>query len=162
MEPTRCLKVCFIGVPSVGKTSIIQRLAGRAFNDSEDPTLGEEITEVNHEGTLFRIYDAPGESNYKDMTQTFFKGAEVVIVVADTSSEKCCSDVTSVLESSVGSIKKPESVKFLVIANKIDISKGTEELKALAEEEECEYFETSAKENTGISEVFTHLTTLFQ
>lgn len=81
-------KTLIIGDSAVGKTSIIHQLTKHAMLPHSSPTLGLEFGMKNYsldqEGAkknlLLQLWDTAGSEQYSSLTDSFFKGAHVVVM----------------------------------------------------------------------------------
>ena len=162
-------KVLIIGDSNVGKTSILFRYVFDKFDDQSMPTLGagfktKEVAIKNKLGQEERVklnlWDTAGQEKFDSLTKMYFKGAEGAIIVYDVtcelSFEKAQKWVRDLAEQELS--EQAPILKFLV-GNKCDmveqkevsISKGSEYAKKIGA---TSFAEISAKENTGITELF--------
>lgn len=88
-------KVIIIGDSGVGKTNFITRFCENSFKDSYVATIGVDfkIKSVSVENKKYRlqIWDTAGQERFKNITQTYYKGAAGIILtfsIADQSSFK--------------------------------------------------------------------------
>jgi Ras-related protein Rab-8A len=77
-------KVIIIGDSGVGKTNIITRFCENNFKDSYVATIGVDfkiktITVGNRKYKL-QIWDTAGQERFKNITQTYYKGAAGIIL----------------------------------------------------------------------------------
>ena len=90
-------KVVMVGDICVGKTSIICRFTENKFNDSYDvtilfnqPTIGLDffVKDVNFKGASikFQIWDSAGQERYKSLIPSYVKGASIIFIIFDLSS----------------------------------------------------------------------------
>ena len=78
------LKILIIGDSGVGKTNLLTRYCDDGFKDSYVATIGIDfkIKPVYIDGTCIRlqIWDTAGQERFKNITNTFYKGAAGVII----------------------------------------------------------------------------------
>jgi Rab family protein len=85
------IKVVLLGDSGVGNTSLVaQYLSGRV-PDSVNPTVGAEFAtkHVVEEGRQFEllIWDTTGQEVYRGLAPMYYRGALIVIVVFDVTSD---------------------------------------------------------------------------
>ncbi len=147
-------KVCIVGNPSVGKTCLLKRLINDAFNPDEPSSTAEEKYEW---GDLV-IHDRPGEDGHAVVTQTFFKGADAVIVAYGADDGSSYEDVEKHIENAIGGVKDPEALVLAIVATKTDkASDNVDAGRELATTEEAVFGATSASTGEGVKEFFTEL-----
>jgi Ras-related protein Rab-8A len=79
------LKVIIIGDSGVGKTNILTRYCEGIFKDSYVATIGVDfkvkIVDVGGRKVKLQIWDTAGQERFKNITQTYYKGAAGIILV---------------------------------------------------------------------------------
>lgn len=78
------LKILVIGDSGVGKTNLITRYCSNSYKDSYVATIGIDFKIkkfVFHNLSLrLQIWDTAGQERFKNITNTFYKGAAGIIV----------------------------------------------------------------------------------
>ncbi|MHA1784122.1 MAG: Rab family GTPase [Candidatus Helarchaeota archaeon] len=162
-------KVCLIGYPAVGKTTLILRYVDDAFRELYKPTVNVQITtkEVKFGKDVIRLslWDIAGQesrqfSNIKLM-RTFFQKADAFIVMYDITNKESFSKGVPLwykkfLEST--SVDKNNLKIGLLIGNKIDLAREREIPTSwgvkLAEKLETGFTEVSAQTGENVNEAF--------
>ena len=156
------LPLMLLGDGQVGKTSLILRLTGNEFNDSQLTTVGKEsyIYQVNLHGyqLKMKIWDTAGQERFKSMSVQVIKNSDAVILVYaidERNSFIALDQWLSKLNDTIDISKKP----IIIIGNKSDIENEKrvvtyEEGKKYAEDKGYHFYETSAKNNVNIEEAF--------
>ena len=91
-------KVCLLGDPSVGKTSLIQRYVLNEFSEDYLPTIGTKVTkkvlQLEFEpkrpqsvNLSMLIFDILGQLKFQNMQRPYFQGAEGALIVCDLTRE---------------------------------------------------------------------------
>lgn len=79
------LKVIIIGDSGVGKTNILTRYCEGIFKESYVATIGVDfkIKLIQHgdKKVKLQIWDTAGQERFKNITQTYYKGAAGIILV---------------------------------------------------------------------------------
>jgi Ras-related protein Rab-8A len=77
--------VIIIGDSGVGKTNILTRYSEGIFKDSYVATIGVDfkvkIIDVEGRKAKLQIWDTAGQERFKNITQTYYKGAAGIILV---------------------------------------------------------------------------------
>ena len=168
MIPLQPKKVIIIGDSNVGKTSILFRYVYGQFDDMSLPTLGagfktKDITWTDsrdvEQSVRVQIWDTAGQEKFDALTKMYFKNSDAAIIVYDVTNEfsfekarKWVSDLKEIEQT-----EHSQVLKFLV-GNKIDMTE--EQVIGMAQGSEyaskigASFFEVSAKENTGIKNLF--------
>jgi len=154
------LPLMLLGDGQVGKTSLILKLTGNIFNDSQLTTVGKEsyIYQVNMHGydLKMKIWDTAGQERFKSMSIQVIKNSDAVILVYainDINSFNSLDMWLSKLNDATDLSKKP----IIIVGNKSDVNDrkiSYEEGKKYAESKGYNFYETSAKSGEHIEEAF--------
>lgn len=148
------VKIVFLGSPSVGKTSILNRWICGDYNDRVSPTIAaaniqKDVVVKGYEYTVV-VCDTAGEERYQSLCGNYVRDANSVIIVASydlpNSIEAIPIWVNLVYEIC------PESTPIIVAKNKKDLA--TEE-DTNQEINGLPLFHTSAKTGEGVEILFT-------
>lgn len=86
------IKVIFLGESSVGKSSIIQQLIEKAFNENIPNTIGTAFTNkeyiINNKKLVLHIWDTCGQERFMAMAKMYYKDANVILLVMDCLSDE--------------------------------------------------------------------------
>ena len=81
-----------VGESSVGKTSIIRYFVERKFEHTMAQTQGFDYIKkkyvIDDEEVTFNIRDTAGQERYRGISSTYYKGANIAILVYDITSFK--------------------------------------------------------------------------
>lgn len=163
MNDNENLKILIVGDSSVGKTCIFRRFSENYFEENFIATIGLDYSnkeiEIEYEGSRCKvnitIWDTAGQERFRAITKNYYKGAHGILLVYDATERKTFEN----LNIWIASIRENTNSNIIVmlIANKIDAPNKvvkTAEGETLAKQIGCEFWETSAKTNTKITEVF--------
>ena len=156
----KSIKVVVLGETSVGKSSIVLRLTNQQFSDFQESTIGaafltKKIQRDNITVNL-EIWDTAGQERYHSLAPMYYRGARWAVVVYDmtnyNSFTKAKSWVDEIQNAGI------TNLNITLAANKCDKEiKRTvsyDEGKEYADLQGLFYFETSAKTNQNITELF--------
>ena len=160
------ISISIFGETAVGKTCICSTFLGLEFRGEHLTTVGIEKmsssikTEDGVELKL-KLWDTAGQERFKSVSVKNLRYSQAAIVVFDLTEKESFEKVTDRLkEIREFSDKMPVGL----FGNKSDlIDKRVvtqEEINDLCKEENLVYFETSAKNNTGIKEGFSKVATM--
>lgn len=168
-------KVVLLGESAVGKSSVALRFARDEFLINQETTVGAAFLSCvvaipNASGAAgapsraikLEIWDTAGQERYRSLAPIYYRGACGALVVYDiTSSESFKRAQTWIKELRANA---DPTLVIILVGNKKDLESlrqvSYEDGRALAAEEEVAgFFETSAKDNYCIQEVFTDLAT---
>ena len=175
-------KVCVIGDPAVGKSSLVRRYVLGDFTDGRRPTVGAEVSTRGQfvdlrdigltlsklaEGAQVEwpptfhldmiVWDIMGTHRMPDeVRKAYFESARGILAVADTSR----AETLVHLDAWIAAAKREAGdVPVVVAINKADLAPHADEAsaEALAEAHEAPLFHTSAKTNEKVEKAFRNL-----
>lgn len=86
------LKLIIIGDCGVGKTNILMRYCENTFKLNYVSTIGVDFKvrsmQVGDTRLKFQIWDTAGQERYRNITQTYYKGAAGIILTYSVAEEK--------------------------------------------------------------------------
>ena len=153
-------KVLLIGNSDVGKSSLILRYVDQIWNDVFVPTIGVDFKvksiEVDKKLVKMQIWDTAGQERFRNVISSYFKGAHGILLIYDITSRESFKE----LENWLGEVERHASSQVLkiLIGNKCDLEEKRaiqkDEGEAFAMRNGMQFIETSAKNNTNVSEAF--------
>ena len=152
--------IILLGNPSVGKTSIFQRLSKDIYRDNHFPTIGFDIStyyfKYKNKKYELIINDIAGQEKYGALTKTILKKKDGVLFIYDITNKKSFEDLEAWFDFYQSENKK---VAGLLIGNKCDCKPKINKEKAekFAEEHGLRYIETSAKLDKNIKKAIVYL-----
>ncbi len=160
-------KMLILGLQTVGKTSIINRLNSNSFNNNIKPTLGTQIVKSVIDKFNFRIYDVGGQEKLR---KTWFKSPppNAIIFVFDCSTDskqekEAKFEFDRMIEtyfSKKSTQKLPKNTPILILGNKVDLKEdfSIKHLEKILKIKKMginyKIVLCSALKNTGIEESF--------
>ncbi|GAB4308084.1 MAG: hypothetical protein Kow0069_06030 [Promethearchaeota archaeon] len=83
--PATTAKISFVGLPAVGKTTLLKLLTGRTIDGTYVPTQGFDLGRVRFGRHVIRAWDFGGQKKFvKVHLEQFVYGSDVVFVVTDS------------------------------------------------------------------------------
>ena len=170
-------KLLLIGNSSVGKSSLLFRFVENVWDDNFVPTIGVDFVrniyfiylyilqklktlEVNGKKVKLQIWDTAGQERFKNITASYYRGGNGVLVVYDITDRDSFENLNSWLIEIEKNANK--NVYKLLIGNKCDLEdkrKVTyQEGKDFATSNGMQFIETSAKNDTKVKDAFELLT----
>ena len=155
-------KIIIIGNSNVGKTSIINRFTDKEFKDKHLATLGCDFhmktIMINEKMIKIQIWDTAGMEKYQSITKSYYRGAQACLIVFDITNRESFESIENWIEN-FNKFCNPNIEKIiLLIGNKCDLGIDRkisyEEAENYSRVNNLLYYETSAKDDINIHEVF--------
>jgi len=162
-EYDHLFKLLIIGDSGVGKSSLLLRFADNTFSGSYITTIGVDFKirtiDVNGEQVKLQIWDTAGQERFRTITSTYYRGTHGVIVVYDVQSAESFVNVKRWLHEIE---QNCDSVNRILVGNKDDSPDKkvveTTDAQNFADQIKVTLFETSAKDNKNVEEMFAEIT----
>ncbi|XP_055304175.1 ras-related protein Rab-21 [Sitodiplosis mosellana] len=159
-------KVVLLGEGAVGKTSLVLRYVEDTFNPSHITTLQASFLnkKINVDGKAVRlsIWDTAGQEKFHALGPIYYRSSNGAILVYDITDE----DSFQKVKNWVKELKKMlgSEIVLTIVGNKIDLNKDRtvpfETAEGYAQSVGAMHFETSAKNNVGVEDLFLGLTNM--
>ena len=157
-------KLLLIGNSSVGKSSLLVRFVDDVWEENFVPTIGVDFKlktlDVNGKKVKLQIWDTAGQERFKNITASYYRGGNGVLVVYDITDRDSFENLNSWLIEIEKNASK--NVYKLLIGNKSDLEdkrKVTyQEGKDFATSNGMQFIETSAKTDSKVKDAFELLT----
>ena len=154
-------KIILLGDQSVGKTSIIVRFCDDDYNGDGIATVGidakTKYLKRNGKKIELKIWDTAGQEKFRSIAKNYYKGVDGILLVFDKSKKKTYNNIRKWYNEIKQSVDI-EQVAIIIVGNKSDIKESEVDMETANElftnQNNLQYFETSAKLNTNISETF--------
>jgi len=152
-------KIIIIGDAGVGKTCLLLRYCDDNFLTSHLPTIGIDFkmktVQIDNKTVRMQVWDTAGQERFKTITQTYFKSAQGVVLAYAVNDR----DSFKNLEDWINQVRKftTPDVSIVLVGNKSDMpdrAVSYDEGKALADQNNFHFFETSTKDDTNIKPLF--------
>ncbi|ESO00650.1 hypothetical protein HELRODRAFT_82945 [Helobdella robusta] len=164
-EYDHLFKLLIIGDSGVGKSSLLVRFADNTFTGSFITTIGVDFKIrtiiVNNERVKLQIWDTAGQERFRTITSTYYRGTHGVLVVYDVTSGETFANIKRWLQEID---QNCDVVNRILVGNKDDNPDkkvvSTEDAQAFADQIGIKLFETSAKDNKNVEEMFMAITEL--
>ena len=160
------VKVVLLGDQSVGKSSISQRYFKNIFTGTHVATVGgaylqQKVVLNNGVAIKLHLWDTGGQERFRSMTNLYYRDANAAILTYDITNEQSFTSLDFWLKELKYKIDN-EGMVLCLAGNKCDV--GDEERKVdyerakkFAEENNMMFYETSAKNDVGIKDLFNGL-----
>ncbi len=161
-------KICLLGDPAVGKTSLIVKFVHDIFKADYLSTIGTKVTKKDIElmsqktgkryKITFNIWDVEGKETFSSVFASYYRGAKGALFVCDLTRRDTFENLPywiSKFKDTVG--ERP----FIILTNKSDLKHKAqfkfEEVTKLAAEYNAKHYATSAKTGKNVQVTFNHL-----
>lgn len=156
-------KIVLLGDQNVGKSSIAQRFCKNLFTGQYVVTIGGAYLQqkmVLSNGTVikFHIWDTGGQERFRSMASLYYQDAAAAILTYDVTNEKTFESLNYWIDELKNKIDQDKIVLCLA-GNKCDREGNDKKVqsstaKQLADNNKMIFYETSAKTDVGIKELF--------
>jgi Ras-related protein Rab-1A len=160
MEYDYLFKIIIIGDSGIGKSAILYRFADDAYNESYISTIGVDFKIktilINGKIIKLQIWDTAGQERFRTITTSYYRGSHMIFLCYDITDRQTFLNV----EEWIKEIKKyaNHNVKVILCGTKSDLKIkrqiSYEEGKILADKYNFGFYETSAKNDIGVTELF--------
>jgi small GTP-binding protein len=164
-------KVCMLGDPAVGKTSLIRRYVYDTFDDAYLTTIGAKVTKktlkigrteppIDIMLTML-IWDIAGQEKFSSVHELYYKGTDGMFLVSDVTKKETIDNMSKWRDIIFRITDKTPAVCML---NKTDLApgdtiEGDDRIKRVSSIMDLPALYTSAKTGTGTEKAFTLLGT---
>lgn len=157
-------KIVLLGEGCVGKTSCVLRYVEDAFNDKHLTTLQASFLnkKLNIRGKRvnLNIWDTAGQERFHALGPIYYRDADGAVLVYDITD----TDSFGKVKKWVKELRKmlgAENISLVIAGNKTDLEKqrqvDADTAREYAQSVDASHFDTSAKLNRGIEEMFLEL-----
>ncbi|CAG9767709.1 unnamed protein product [Ceutorhynchus assimilis] len=158
-------KLLIIGDSGVGKSSLLLRFADNTFTGSYITTIGVDFkiktVTIDGQKVKLQIWDTAGQERFRTITSTYYRGTHGVVIVYDVTNGETFANVKRWLHEID---QNCEVVNRVLVGNKNDTPDRkvvlTEDAQRFADTMNIKLFETSAKDNINVEDMFMSITRL--
>ncbi|KAM7371740.1 hypothetical protein PAMP_008950 [Pampus punctatissimus] len=171
-KPKNCHRIVVLGAPKVGKTNMLQRFLGEDFQEQYEPTSEDfhrKLFHIGGEAYQIDLLDAAGERDFPAKRRLSILTGDIFLLVFSVDDKESFSEVCELLneikaaKTKLLKLKHPATVPAVICGNKVDLEAQRVVSRSEVEEmigEDFAFFETSAKDGTGLEGVFRTLASL--
>ncbi|KAL8094730.1 hypothetical protein AgCh_036302 [Apium graveolens] len=155
------IKLLLIGDSGVGKSCLLLRFSDGSFTTSFITTIGIDFKirtiELDGKRIKLQIWDTAGQERFRTITTAYYRGAMGILLVYDVTDESSFNNIRNWIRNIEQHAS--DNVNKILVGNKADMDESkravpTSKGQALADEYGIKFFETSAKTNMNVEEVF--------
>jgi small GTP-binding protein len=156
-------KIVIVGMTTVGKSSLVQRLVQGTFVEDNTATCGADFytysIPLDNETVRLQIWDTAGQERFRAISKQYFRNSVGAILVFDLTNLSSF-EALGLWLNDLQTHCLPNSY-VLLVGNKADLVQerqvGSHEIKEFADRNQLETVETSALNGKGVKEAFTRL-----
>eukprot|EP00066_Takifugu_rubripes_P002692 XP_003964776.1 PREDICTED: dexamethasone-induced Ras-related protein 1-like [Takifugu rubripes] len=168
-KPRNCHRVVVLGAPKVGKTNILQRFLGGEFEEGYEPTTEDfhrKLFYIRGQAYQIDLLDASGERNFPAKRRLSILTGDIFLLVFSLDDSESFSEVCELLseiraaKAKLNKLKTPAKIAAVLCGNKADLKAPRAVRRSQVTEilgEDAAYFETSAKDGSGLDGAFRKL-----
>lgn len=157
-------KVCMLGMPGVGKTSLVRRFVNRMFEEKYHATLGAKVDHkfvaLEPQGVNLLLWDIEGQEGAA-RSENYFRGAHGALLVHDLARPETAQALAEYCERF---LRIAPRAQLVLVGNKSDLVEvknlDMTELRAALGQKPSAYFSTSAKTGENVEAAFEKLAQL--
>jgi Ras-related protein Rab-7A len=163
-------KVVILGDSSVGKTSLMNQYVNHEFSTKYKATIGADFETstltIDNKTISLQIWDTAGQERFQSLVESFYRGADACMLVFDVNVQSTFDNLPNWRADFLIKSGNSEEFPFVVVANKIDLTKN---IDRAVSKQTCEewaasigavYYETSAKDGSNVPKAFEELAKL--
>ncbi|KAF9565434.1 hypothetical protein CPC08DRAFT_684003 [Agrocybe pediades] len=161
----RQFNVVVLGAGGVGKSALTVRFVRDVFVETYDPTIEEEFRRtVLVDGRLdsLEVLDTAGAEQFTSLNEVYIKSARGFLLVFSLTQEATLQEVDHLRKQIIRIKGGDTSTPMVIVATKLDLANEREVpihiIQSLADQWRIPFYETSAKRNWHIEDVFADLT----
>jgi len=160
MPPQKQRKIAVMGSRAVGKSTVTIRFVEDHFVETYNPTIENtfhKVIKFKGEDFLTEIVDTAGQDEYSIFQRQYSVGIHGYVLVYSVTS-KSSFEMVKLINDKILNALGTDSVPRVLVGNKKDLlydrQVTPDEGQALAKAWNCSFYETSAKHNENISNIF--------
>ncbi|KAL5466685.1 hypothetical protein EMCRGX_G030829 [Ephydatia muelleri] len=159
----REFKVVVLGSGGVGKSALTVQFVSGTFVEKYDPTIEDfyrKEIDVDGSPAVLEILDTAGTEQFASMRDLYIKNGQGFLLVYSIINQQTFIDVQP-LKDQITRVKGGAASPIILVGNKADMESERSVVerdgKTLAGEWNCPFFETSAKTNLNVHEMFSEI-----
>lgn len=156
-------RLCLVGDPFVGKTSLLKRYYDSKFSSDYVNTIGCDfkVVTLDVKGQIVKLqmWDTAGQERFKAISVNYFRSAQAFLFVFDLSKKESLLNIENWVQIALSNNKN--SAKSILVGNKSDLvverQVNTTEAIEFSKKYDMAYLEASALNDENVKEAFHYL-----
>ena len=156
-------KICLVGYPEVGKTSLMRRFVLNQFDGDYIMTIGakvmKKVVTLQKDGQPYNVtmlvWDVMGQKHFRIIESVAFENVVGGLVICDTSRRPTFDNLSYWIDAVH---KISPGIPMILLANKSDLAEerqvSDDELRELADKFKMAWYLTSAKTGENVETAF--------
>ena len=157
------LKIITLGSSKVGKTCLINQYFNKEFNDTTICTIGIDLQskfyKFDNELVKINFIDTAGQEKFDSISNNYFRNVNGVLLVYDITNNDSFKKMEYWNNQII--INNDNNYSIILVGNKKDLDNLRQVKKEdginMAKKINCKFYETSAKNNENVEEVFENI-----
>ena len=154
-------KIVLVGDSQVGKTAIMLQFVESVFATNSSPTIGvswcTKVLTWKGRAIMLQVWDTAGQERFSSLAPLYCRKADAVLMVYDITKLESFHNINSWFVKA----RIPVLAHIVLVGNKLDVCEKRVVTTAMGQSkarelrpEGAQFFETSAKSNTNIDDLF--------
>jgi len=164
MRPARKFNAVVLGAGGVGKSALAIRFHRNTFIEQYNPTIEEEYRTdftVDGQDCVLELLDTPGTEQFTALNERYLQNGRGFVLVFSLTQESSLREIDTIRQQIYQVKGTDRDIPIVVVGTKLDLNNEREVSRAtiqeLARRWNLPFYETSAKRNWHVSEVFEDL-----
>ncbi len=157
-------KIIIIGEQAGGKTSIVKRLLEDKFEDKREATIGLDFSskQLEYEGKSikYHFWDTAGQESFSNIIKVYYRNIACCLIVVEANDREWEENLIKWLGRYHSNRDEGVTAKPIILVNKLDLIRrfSKEEGEIFARDNDCLYYEVSAKTGANMKGFLKYLT----
>ncbi|KAA3608735.1 MAG: GTP-binding protein [Planctomycetota bacterium] len=154
-------KICLLGSPAVGKTSLVAQYVHQVFSETYLTTVGVKIDKkevvAGDRKVLLLVWDLHGDDEFQRLQESYLRGTHAYFLVADGTRRDTLEHALELQQRFQATLN---GIPFMTLLNKADLTRQWELDQGNLDELQArgwEFQETSARTGKGVESAFRRL-----
>lgn len=161
------VKIIILGDANVGKTCLLTRYVTNRYLANYKSTIGVDFLTkdviIDGRNVIAQIWDTAGQERFHSLGNAFYRGADALMLVYDVTDRRTFNNLQNWYQDVVAITTHSKSLPVAIVGNKIDTPDTSKQVSTsvartwLHQHPDHALYETSAKDDLGVTAVFQHL-----